>query len=164
MTVGKVGLMSPYDLEALMVKMNESNTPKGTPENAEDLAGLALSDNAMRDEVIRGSNLDKFPDYDGNETTPIRVLPRSNPSTALNDSLQLSEFESIYVDLLVDIELTDEDLLHYTAAERMELRFNIELFLTNRCLVDKNNPDYEKLASAIEKHPLFSSNDYFPAD
>jgi len=126
MTVGKVSLMSPYDLEALMNKMNESNTHKGTPENAEDLAGLALSDNARRAEVIRGSNLDEFPDYDGNETTPIRVLPRSNPPTALNDSVELSYFLGVYVELLECIVLTDEELLNYTPPQRMELRLNIK--------------------------------------
>ncbi|MGD0664316.1 MAG: hypothetical protein ABSA17_01120 [Rhabdochlamydiaceae bacterium] len=156
MTVGKVDLMSPYTLDALMNNMNDSNTPKGTPEDAEDLAGLALSDNARRAEVIRGSNLDKFPDFNGNEATPIRVLPRSNPPTALNDSLQHSEFEGVYQELLVCMEFTDEELLHYTPAERMELRLNIDLFLANR------GQDYEELAGEIENRALFK--DFFPAD
>jgi hypothetical protein len=156
MTVGKVDLMSPYTLDALMNNMNDSNTPKGTPEDAEDLAELALSDNARRAEVIRGSNLDAFPDFNGNEATPIRVLPQSKSSTALNDSLQHSEFESVYQELLVCMEFTDEELLHYTPAERMELRLNIDLFLANR------GQDYEELAGEIENRALFK--DFFPAD
>jgi hypothetical protein len=151
MTVGKVDMMSPYDLEALMKKMNDSNTPKGTPEYAEDFALIELTDG-----VIRGSNLDAFPDYDDIKTTPISVLPRSKPPTVLNDSLQLSEFESVYQELLVCMALTDEELLHYTPTDRIELRLMIDLFLANR------GQDYEELAGEIENRALFK--DFFPAD
>jgi hypothetical protein len=54
------------------------------------------------------------------------------------------------------MEFTDEELLHYTPAERMELRLNIDLFLANR------GQDYEELAGDIENRELFK--DFFPAD